>query len=277
MTTIGNFKLVADTLKNRKQKMPVLFIGHGSPMNGIEINSFSNTWQQLGKDIPKPEAVLCISAHWLTNGSYVTGMNQPKTIHDFGGFPSELYQVQYPAAGNLELATETKNLITSSQVGIDHDWGLDHGCWTILKHMYPEADIPVIQLSIDYRKPATYHYQLAQELQILRNKGVLIIGSGNIIHNLGKIAWDKFNVPNFGFDWAIETNEIIKKHISEKNHSALINYQDLGNGARWSIPTPDHYYPLLYSLAQQQSNDEIRFFNDEYVAGSLSMTSVQIG
>lgn len=277
VTTLGKFKIAAETLKKSVQKMPVLFIGHGSPMNGIEMNNFNKTWQQLGKEIPLPEAVLCISAHWLTNGSFVTGMNQPQTIHDFGGFPPELFQVQYPAPGQPLLAAETQILIKSTQVGIDHDWGIDHGSWTILKHMYPGADIPVIQLSIDYRKPALYHYQLAQELQLLRNKGVLIIGSGNIIHNLGKVAWDKFNVPNFGYDWAIETNEIIKKHITQKNHKALINYQELGSGAQWSIPTPDHYYPLLYSLAMQQQNEPIQFFNDEYVAGSLSMTSVKIG
>ena len=277
MTTIGGFKTFAQALPKQNTKMPVLFIGHGSPMNGIEINEFSNTWKQLGKEIATPTAVLCISAHWLTKGTHITAMENPRTIHDFGGFPETLYQVQYPAPGNPSLASEIQKLLKTVHTGLDHDWGLDHGCWTAVKHLYPEANIPILQLSIDYQKPAWYHYQLAQELQDLRHKGVLIIGSGNIVHNLEKIAWDKFSVPDYGFDWAIEFNETVKKNITEKKHNNLIGYQNLGVASKLAVPTPDHYLPLLYALALQENNEQVSFFNDNYIAGSLSMTSIKIG
>ena len=264
-------------LPEQDEKMPVLFIGHGSPMNGIENNVFSEKWVQLGKEIPKPKAVLCISAHWLTNGTHITAMPNPKTIHDFGGFPQALFDVQYPAPGDPELAKETSSIITKTQVGLDHEWGLDHGTWTVVRRMYPDADIPVLQLSIDYGKPAVYHYELAKELASLRKKGVLIIGSGNMVHNLRMVAWDKMNEHNYGFDWAIEMNETFKKLISDKNHKPLFDYQKLGTAAQLAIPTPDHYYPLMYSLALQEDNDKVSFFNDLLVAGSLTMTSVKIG
>ena len=258
-------------------KMPVLFIGHGSPMNAIEDNEFSKYWKKLATEIEKPKAVICISAHWLTRGTFVTAMDFPKTIHDFGGFPQELFDLTYPAPGNYELAHETSKLITSTSVGLDYDWGLDHGTWSVVKHMYSNAEIPVLQLSIDYNKPANYHYELAKELKSLRKKGVLIIGSGNMVHNLGKIAWDKMNQPNYGFDWAMEMNETFKNKIQENDHKALIEYQKLGAAALLAIPTPDHYYPLLYTLGLKDKEDSIQFFNDKYVAGSLSMTSVRIG
>ena len=257
--------------------MPVLFIGHGSPMNGIENNEFSHRWEQLGKEIPTPKAVLVVSAHWLTRGTFVTDMSFPKTIHDFGGFPQALFDVQYPAPGSPDLARETQQLIKSTQVGLDHDWGLDHGTWTIVRRMYPQANIPVLQLSIDYAKPAQYHYELAKELAVLRRKGVLIIGSGNMVHNLRMVAWDKINTPGFGFDWALEMNSLFKQHINEGNHQPLIKYESLHTAAKLAIPTPDHYYPLLYTLGLQETGDKISFFNDKAVAGSLTMTSVTIG
>lgn len=264
-------------LKVTDGKMPVLFIGHGSPMNGIEDNAFSKTWAKLGAEIRKPRAVLVVSAHWLTNGTHITAMEAPKTIHDFGGFPQALFDVQYPAPGNPELALETSKLITSTSVGLDHDWGLDHGTWTVVRHMYPDADIPVLQLSIDYSKPPQYHYDLAKELAALRKKGVLIIGSGNMVHNLRMVAWDKLNEPEFGYDWAKEINQVFKDKIVEGDVKSLIHYEKLGSAAKLAIPTPDHYYPLLYSLGLQDKNDSINFFNDKAVGGSLTMTSVKIG
>jgi len=264
-------------LKETDGKMPVLFIGHGSPMNGIEDNVFSKTWSKLGAEIPMPKAVLVVSAHWLTNGTHITAMESPKTIHDFGGFPQALFEVQYPAPGSPELAVETSKLITSTSVGLDHDWGLDHGTWTVVRHMYPNADIPVLQLSIDYSKPPQYHYDLAKELASLRKKGVLIIGSGNMVHNLRMVAWDKLNEPEYGYDWAHEINQVFKDKIVKGDVQSLIQYERLGSAAKLAIPTPDHYYPLLYTLGLQDKTDDIQFFNDKAVGGSLTMTSVRIG
>jgi 4,5-DOPA dioxygenase extradiol len=258
-------------------QLPVLFIGHGSPMNGIEDNEFSQKWAKLGRETPRPKAVLVVSAHWLTKGTHITAMENPKTIHDFGGFPQALFDVQYPAKGNPILAEETAKLITSTQVGLDNNWGLDHGTWTVVRHMYPDADIPVLQLSIDYNKPPQYHYDLAKELAVLRRKGVLIIGSGNMVHNLRMVAWDKLNEPEYGFDWANEMNSLFKQKITDNDFKSLINYQSLGTAAKLAIPTPDHYYPLLYTLGLQNGKDEISFFNDKAVGGSLTMTSVKIG
>ena len=246
-------------------------------MNGIEVNEFSTRWKNLGQEIEKPVAVICISAHWLTRGTFVTAMDFPRTIHDFGGFPKELYDVNYPAKGNPELAKAIPSIVTKATVELDHDWGLDHGTWTVVRHMYPDASIPVLQLSIDYSKPAQYHYDLAKELYSLRKKGVLIIGSGNMVHNLRMVAWDKMNEPNYGFDWAMEMNAVFKEKIISHDHQALIRYETLNKAAMLAIPTPDHYYPLIYTLALQDEKDEIQFFNDKAVAGSLTMTSVRIG
>lgn len=277
MASLHPFYNWTNTLKEEDIKHPVLFIGHGSPMNGIEDNEFSRTWTKYGKEIPKPKAVLVISAHWLTKGTHITAMQNPKTIHDFGGFPQALFDVQYPAPGSPSLAEATSKLITSTTVGLDHDWGLDHGTWSVVKHMYPNADIPVLQLSIDYNQPAQYHYDLALQLKKLRKKGVLIIGSGNMVHNLRMISWEKMNEVNYGFDWAIEMNSIFKEKISNGDFKALINYEKLGQAAKLAIPTPDHYYPLLYAIALQDDNDEVSFFNDKMVGGSLNMTSVKWG
>jgi len=255
-------------------KMPVLFVGHGSPMNAIETNEFSLEWQKLGKSLPKPFAILCISAHWETRGTFVTAMEKPQTIHDFGGFPQALFDVQYPAPGSPELARETKEIVSKTDVGLDEKWGLDHGAWSVINRFYPEADVPVIQMSLDYYQKPQYHYDLAKELASLRNKGVLIIGSGNMVHNLRAVDWGK---PNQGFDWAQEANEKFKKLIVENDHHQLINYKKLGREVELSVPTPEHYLPLLYTLALKTEKDEVSFFNDRCVMGSLNMTSVRIG
>lgn len=257
-------------------KMPVLFLGHGSPMNAIEENEFVTGFRNIAKDIPKPNAILCISAHWETKGTFVTAMKNPTTIHDFGGFPKELFEVQYPAPGSPDLAKETKFLITKTDVGLDDKWGLDHGAWSVIKHLYPNADIPVIQLSLDYSQTPQYHYELAQQINSLRKKGVLIIGSGNIVHNLRMVEWKRLN-ETFGFDWAIEANEKMKNYILNGDHKQLINFRSQGKAFDLAIPTPEHYLPLLYSLALQDKNEEVKLFNDKAVAGSLTMTSLKIG
>lgn len=259
------------------EPMPVFFFGHGSPMNAIELNAFSKAWEKTGRSIPKPNAILCISAHWLTRGTFVTAMEKPRTIHDFGGFPRELFAVEYPAPGSPALARETATLIQDITVGLDEEWGLDHGCWSVVKHLYPDADVPVIQMSIDYHQPAQYHYDLARQLAALRKKGILIIGSGNMVHNLGMVAWDKMNEPGYGYDWAIEANERMKQWIVAYNHKPLIDFKTQGKAFDLAIPTPDHYFPMLYALALQGKGEELRFFNDQAVMGSLTMTSFQIG
>jgi len=276
MTSISDFNKFTGNLPGQDSVMPVLFIGHGSPMNGIEHNEFSDSWAKLAKEIPLPKAILVISAHWLSRGTKITAMDFPETIHDFGGFPKELFEVQYPAPGNPELAKETAAIIQSVEVELTHDWGLDHGAWSVIRNMYPDATIPVLQLSIDYTKGPQFHYELAKELSSLRSKGVLIMGSGNMVHNLRMISFDRMD-KEFGFDWAIEMNDIFKKHINSRNHQALVNYESLGSGAKLAIPTPDHYYPLLYSLGLQNKKDEAAIFNDKLMAGSLTMTSLKIG
>jgi 4,5-DOPA dioxygenase extradiol len=259
------------------KKMPVLFLGHGSPMNAIEENEFVRGFRNIGKDIPTPKAILIISAHWETKGTLVTAMQKPRTIHDFGGFPQALFDVHYPAPGSPELANETKRLIKKVQVGLDESWGLDHGAWSVVKHLYPKADVPIIQMSIDYTQGAQYHYDLAKELASLRKKGILIIGSGNMVHNLGMVAWDKLNTDSYGYDWAIEANDKMKHFILSDNHQPLIHFTSQGRAFDLAIPSPEHYLPLLYTLALKESNEQASFFNDKPVGGSLTMTSVKIG
>jgi 4,5-DOPA dioxygenase extradiol len=253
-------------------KMPVLFLGHGNPMNAIEENEFVTGWRNIVKMFPKPAAILCISAHWETRGTFVTAMEKPRTIHDFGGFPEALYAVQYPAPGSPQLANDTKEIITKTNIGLDDKWGLDHGCWSVVKHLFPKADIPVIEMSLDYEQTPQFHYDLAKELALLRKKGILIIGSGNMVHNLQMVSWENLNTE-FGYDWAIEANERMKRFIIEGNHKALINYQSLGKVFDQAIPTPDHFLPLLYTLALKEDNESVSLFNDKLVGGSLSMTS----
>ncbi len=257
-------------------RMPVLFLGHGSPMNAIQENEFVQGFRNIAKKIPKPKAILCVSAHWETNGTYVTAMNNPKTIHDFGGFPKELFAVQYPAPGSPQLAKDVQSIIKSTQVGLDMNWGLDHGAWSVIKHLYPKADVPIIQFSLDHTKNPQYHYELAKQLSVLRDKGILIIGSGNMVHNLGMVAWDKLNTPDFGYDWCLEARESMKKYILDSNHNPLINYSAQGKSFQLSIPTPEHYLPLLYTLALKDKKDKVSLFNDKAVGGSLTMTSVFI-
>jgi len=254
------------------ETMPVLFLGHGNPMNAITENEFAKGFQKQGKILPKPTAILCISAHWETKGTFVTAMTKPKTIHDFGGFPKALFDVQYPAPGGPDLAKETKNLITKTNIGLDHDWGLDHGCWSVVKHLYPKADIPIIQMSIDYTKSAQWHYELAKELSSLRKKGVLIIGSGNIVHNLGILDWENKKI----FDWAQEANEKVKSLIRNNEHSKLADYKKLGKEVQMAVPTPEHFLPLIYTLGLKEEKENASFFNDKIEMGSIAMTSVKI-
>lgn len=258
------------------EKMPVLFMGHGSPMNAIEENEFVRGFRETGKSVPKPQAILCVSAHWETRGTYVTAMEKPATIHDFGGFPKELYEVQYPAKGSPELANQTKELIKKTEVGLDDKWGLDHGCWSVVKHLYPDADVPVIQMSLDHFQTPQYHFELAKELAALRDKGVLIIGSGNMVHNLRMVAWDKLNTDSYGYDWALEAREKMNKYILNGDHQQLINYSSQGRPFELAIPTPEHYIPLLYVMALKDEKDKVTLFNDKPVGGSLTMTSVKI-
>lgn len=258
-------------------KMPVLFLGHGSPMNAIEENRFVQGFRKMATEIPKPNAILCISAHWFTRGTKVTAMDMPRTIHDFGGFPQALFDVEYPAPGDPALAKETAGLLAPVPMEEDRSWGLDHGAWSVIKHLYPEADIPVIQMSIDYTKPPQYHFDLAKKLNKLREKGILIIGSGNIIHNLRLIDWRNINTPGAGWDWAIEAREKTNHWILDGNFKNIIEYQNQGISLQYAIPTPDHYLPLVYTLGLKTSSDELSLFNDELIGGSLSMTSVRIG
>jgi 4,5-DOPA dioxygenase extradiol len=259
------------------EKMPVLFLGHGSPMNAIEENEFVTGWRIIAETLPRPAAILCVSAHWETRGTFITAMEKPKTIHDFGGFPEELFKVQYPAPGSPDMAKEVKNLIKMTEAGLDEKWGLDHGCWSVVKHLYPEADVPVIQLSLDYNQPPQYHYDLAKELKPLRNKDVLIIGSGNLVHNLGMISWKNIDQPGFGYDWAFEADEKMKKFILDNDHKSLIDYKSQGSAINKAIPSPEHFLPLLYSLALKDEYDPVSLFNNKAVGGSLTMTSIRIG
>lgn len=260
----------------RTDRMPVLFLGHGSPMNAIEENMFVASFRELGHSLPKPQLILCVSAHWETKGTFVTAMSSPETIHDFGGFPRELYEVQYPAPGSPEWARKAKKIITKTEVELDYNWGLDHGAWSVIKHLYPQADVPVIQMSIDYTKPSQYHYDLAKEIGELSRKGVLIVGSGNMVHNLRLADFRRLSGDPYGYDWAIEANELMKSYILDDDHQSLIQYRKQGPAFDLAIPTPEHYLPLIYALALKEKNDEITLFNDEPVGGSLTMTSVVI-
>lgn len=277
MPTLNDLGRFADQLP-QEDKMPVLFLGHGSPMNAIEENEFVTGFRQAAASLPTtPKAILCISAHWYTQGTKVTAMEMPRTIHDFYGFPKELFEVEYPAQGNPSLAKDTAELLSPTNVELNEDWGLDHGAWSVIKHMYPEANIPVIQLSIDYSQNAEYHFKLAKQLSSLRDKGILIIGSGNIVHNLRMLDWSKSEVDNYGFDWAKEAREKVNQHILDGNFDPLLKYQELGQALNYAVPTPDHYLPLIYTLGLKSTSEEVKLFNDKLVLGSISMTSLKIG
>ena len=251
---------------------PALFAGHGSPMNAIEDNPFCRTWAELGRTIPKPTAILCISAHWQSPGVRLTAMEKPRTIYDFYGFPPELYQAKYPAPGSPELAHKAQALLADFDARLDQEWGLDHGTWSVLLQIYPQADIPVVQLSLDYTKSPAEHYAIGKALRPLRQEGVLILGSGNLVHNLRLVRWQ-----DAAFDWAQEFDALVKTHILAQNHAPLINYPSLGDSARLAIPTDEHYLPLLYTLALQEPGEKVSFFNEQVTLGSISMRGVQIG
>lgn len=264
------------------EKMPVLFVGHGSPMNAIEDNETSRMWVRVGQELPQPSAILCVSAHWESHGTWVTAMPQPRTIHDFGGFPRELFEVQYPASGSPWLAQEARDEVKMAEVYFDHsDWGLDHGCWSVLNKMFPGADVPVAQISLDVGLSPREHLALAGELAALRRRGVLIFGSGNMVHNLGRIALpagatEGFNT-RFGLDWALEARAMFKDMIDGGQFDRLADYASLGRAAQLAVPTPEHYLPMLYALGLKEDDDEITYFNDYALAGSLTMTSMVIG
>jgi 4,5-DOPA dioxygenase extradiol len=275
MNTLNDLHKISGSFSNT-EKMPVLFLGHGSPMNAIEENQFVAGFRNLAKTLPRPNAIFCISAHWFTKGTKVTAMEMPRTIHDFGGFPQALFDVQYPAKGSPELALETKQLLLPTEVELDEHWGLDHGAWSVIKHLYPEANVPVIQLSIDYTKSGQYHFDLAQKLSALRTKGILIVGSGNIVHNLRLVDFRNFDKDNYGYDWAIEVKEKVNNYLLDGNFQPLIDFEKQSKAFQLAIPTPEHYLPLIYTLGLKGKTEELSLFNDKLLAGSLSMTSVKI-
>ena len=249
--------------------MPVMFVGHGNPMNAISDNVFSRTWSQIGRRLPRPNAILCISAHWLTPGTtQVTAMDMPRTIHDFGGFPRMLFEQHYPAPGAPGYAEKTMDLVRKAEVIADYQWGLDHGTWSVLIKMFPAADIPVYQLSIDYGKVAQYHYQLAQEIKALRDKGVLIVGSGNLVHNLSSLRWEAGP-----YDWAIEFDAVITSLIDHGNDQGVVDFESLGSIAQTAHPTHDHFLPLIYTLGLKGGQEQIEYFNDGFDLSSISMRS----
>jgi 4,5-DOPA dioxygenase extradiol len=264
-----------------QEKMPVLFIGHGSPMNAIMDNEFTRSLSAWGKRLPRPRAIMVVSAHWLTGGTSVTCMEKPRTIHDFYGFPHELYALNYPAPGAPDEAKFAAGAIRSVPVGCDHDWGIDHGAWSVLRHLYPQADLPVFQLSLDYSfndwhpKPLRYHYDLAAQLAVLRSRGVLVVGSGNIVHNLSLIDFQHMDAPPV--DWAVEFDGLVTERLLGKNHHDLMQLNRLGSSARLAVPTLDHYLPLLYTIALQEENESLTFTHEGFQHGSLSMRCFQIG
>lgn len=269
MSIIQDFKNLPVT-----PRMPILFLGHGSPMNAIEDNIFVEGFRNVAKKIPKPTAILCISAHWQTRGSFVTAMEMPETIHDFGGFPPELFAVQYPAPGSPILAHEISEKLSGIPVLETHDWGLDHGTWSVIRHLYPDADIPVLQLSLDRNKDFAAHYRIAAELQFLRERGVLIVGSGNLVHNLRMLDWRRLEEPGFAFDWALEAQQTMRTKLLDGDNLGLVNIRTLGTAFEYSIPTPEHYWPLLYILGLKNKNENVEIFNDLAVGGAITMTSV---
>jgi 4,5-DOPA dioxygenase extradiol len=255
--------------------MPAVFFGHGNPMNALLDNSYTRGWAAIGEEVPRPSAVLSISAHWYISRTSVTAMTAPRTIHDFGGFPPELYQVEYPAPGGPALADRVRSLLTPISVDLDGNWGLDHGTWTLLRHVFPGADIPVVQLAIDKRQPAKFHFDIGKRLSPLRDEGVLIVGSGNLVHNLHAYAWGLRAVEPY--DWAVRFEDKARELLLAGNDGPLIAYETLGRDAVLSIPTPDHYLPLLYVIALRRESDTIRFPVEGVDGGSMSMLAVRLG
>jgi 4,5-DOPA dioxygenase extradiol len=255
--------------------MPAIFFGHGNPMNALENNAHTRTWAALGAALPRPEAVLSISAHWYIPATAVTAAPRPRTIHDFGGFPKELYEVQYAALGAPALAERVAQMLAPTPVGMDQGWGLDHGTWSVLVHVYPAADIPVIQLSIDETKTSGWHYEVARRLAPLRDEGVLIMGSGNIVHNLHAYSWGNRAVEPY--DWAMRFETMVRERLLAGDFEPLVAYETLGRDAMLAAPTPDHYLPLIYVLAQHREDEPIRFPVQGFDGGSISMLAVQLG
>jgi 4,5-DOPA dioxygenase extradiol len=253
--------------------MPVVFFGHGSPMNTLDRNQYTEAWRRLGESIPPPKAIVCVSAHWYTEGTAVTAMVRPRTIHDFYGFPQALFDVQYPAPGEPGLAARVQELLAPVDVGLDGSWGLDHGTWSVLKHAYPKADVPVVQLSIDGTQPPSFHYETARRLAPLREEGILVVGSGNVVHNLRLMKRD----GGQAFDWARRFNERIRGAIASRDHDTLVDFASLGEDARLSVPTPEHYLPLLYVAALQREDETMSFPVDGYDLGSVSMLTAVAG
>ncbi|MCI3951163.1 MAG: dioxygenase extradiol [Burkholderiales bacterium] len=256
-------------------RMPAVFFGHGNPMNALHDNVYGRGWAALAARVPRPRAILCVSAHWYVPYTAVTAIDQPRTIHDFGGFPRALFEVQYPAPGSPELAQRVAQLLAPVPVALDRDWGLDHGTWSVLVHVYPQADIPVVQLSIDETKPARWHYDLARKLAPLRDEGVLIMGSGNLVHNLHTYSWGRYAVEPY--DWAVRFETKARALLSAADFAPLVEYESLGRDATLSAPTPDHYLPLLYVLAQHRPGEPVSFPVEGFDGGSISMLTVQVG
>lgn len=254
-------------------RMPVVFFGHGSPMNTLDRNPYTEAWRKLGAAMPSPKAIVCVSAHWYTEGTAVTAMSRPRTIHDFYGFPQALFDVRYPAPGAPELAARVRALLAPLEVALDESWGLDHGTWSVLKHAYPRADVPVIQLSIDGTQPPQFHYDAGRRLAALRDEGVLVLGSGNVVHNLRLMKRD----GGQAFDWAVRFNERIRAALASRDHRTLIDFAGLGEDARLSVPTPEHYLPLLYIAALQRDDEVMSFPVDGYDLGSVSMLTAAAG
>ena len=255
--------------------MPAVFIGHGNPMNAILKNRYTQEWSNLAQALPRPKAVLAVSAHWYAPGLYATGMAAPGTLHDFGGFPEELYQFRYPAPGDLDLARRVQRELKPLSVGLDESWGLDHGTWSVLCHMFPKADVPVVQLSIDERQPSSFHYELGKKLLPLRDEGILVLGSGNLVHNLHAYSWGRHK--QLPYDWAVRFEQTARKLILAGDHQPLIDYESLGKDALLSVPTPDHYLPLLYVLGLQEKGEQVEFLAEGVDRGSVSMLTVKIG
>ena len=255
--------------------MPAFFFGHGNPMNALQRNAYTQGWTAIGAEVPRPRAVLAVSAHWYGPGTSVTAMPAPRTIHDFGGFPPELYRVTYPAPGDPALARRVQTLLAPRSVGLDEQWGLDHGTWSVLCHVFPQADIPVVQLSIDETQPAAFHYELGKRLAPLRDEDILIIGSGNLVHNLHTYAWGRHPVEPF--DWAMRFEEQARQLLLAVDDGPLIAYETLGRDAMLSVPTPDHYLPLLYVIALRREGEPVSFPVEGVDGGSISMLTVQIG
>jgi len=256
-------------------RMPAIFFGHGNPMNALERNDWTEAWSRIGREMPRPKAILCVSAHWYLPGTFVTAMEKPRTIHDFGGFPRELFRVEYPAPGDPDLARRVRDLLAPTDVGLDHSWGLDHGTWSVLTHVFPKADVPVVQLSIDETQEARFHYELGRRLAPLRDEGVLVMGSGNLVHNLHAYAWGRHPVEPF--DWTLRFEKKARELILAGDHDPLVEYESLGPDSLLAAPTPDHYLPLLYVLGARRENDPVTFPVEGIDGGSISMLTVRLG